>query len=46
MNMANELLNAAIKKDIAKIDELHFFDTFAFPAKKATSRTQKPNTAN
>jgi type II secretory pathway predicted ATPase ExeA len=46
INLSNELLNAAIKKDIAKIDEQHYFDTFAFPVKKATARTQKQNTAN
>lgn len=46
MNLSNELLNAAIKKDIAKIDEQHYFDTFSFPTKKPTSRIQKPNPAN
>jgi general secretion pathway protein A len=37
-NLANELLNAAIKKDVAKIDEKLYFDTFAYPMKKADSR--------
>jgi type II secretory pathway predicted ATPase ExeA len=44
MNLANELLNAAIKKDIAKIDEKHYFDTFSFPVKKTTSRSPKQST--
>jgi general secretion pathway protein A len=34
-NLANELLNAAIKKDVAKVDEKLFFETFAPPMKKA-----------
>jgi len=46
INLSNELLNAAIKKDAVKIDEQIYFDTFSFPVKKATSRTQKQNSAN
>ena len=37
-NLANELLSAAVKKDVAKIDEKLFFDTFAYPMKKADAR--------
>lgn len=38
-NLANELLSAAIKKDVAKVDEKLFFDTFAPPMKKSDART-------
>jgi len=43
MNLANELLNAAIKKDVAQIDEKIYFDTLAFPTKKTMSKNSKQN---
>lgn len=46
MNLANELLNAAIKKEIARLDEQHYLDTFAFPMKKQVSRTSKQSLTN
>ncbi|MBF0546882.1 MAG: hypothetical protein HQM08_20750 [Candidatus Riflebacteria bacterium] len=42
-NLANELLKAAIRKDIARIDEQLYFDTFAFSEKKASSKLSKSN---
>lgn len=44
INMANELLNAALKKEIARIDEQHYLETFSFSAKLA-SRSSKSNAA-
>jgi general secretion pathway protein A len=38
-NLANELLSAAIKKEVAKIDEKLFFDISAHPMKKTDART-------
>ena len=43
INLANELLNAAIRKDAAKIDEKLYLDTFTFPIKKGPPRNQKQN---
>ena len=40
-NLANDLLNAAIKKDVARIDEKLYFDTFTFHGKKPVGRPQK-----
>ncbi|MBF0442188.1 MAG: ATP-binding protein [Oligoflexales bacterium] len=42
-NLANELLKAAIRKDLARIDEQLYFDTFAFSEKKASSKLSKSN---
>ena len=39
-NLANELLNAAIKKDVAKVDEKLFLDTFAPPMKTSDARSR------
>jgi type II secretory pathway predicted ATPase ExeA len=39
-NLANELLSAAIKKDVAKVDEKLFIDTFAPPMKSSDARTR------
>lgn len=44
INMANELLNAALKKEIARIDEQHYLETFSFSAKPG-SRSSKSNAA-
>lgn len=37
-NLANELLNAALKRDVGKIDEKIFFETFTPPLKKADAK--------
>jgi type II secretory pathway predicted ATPase ExeA len=37
-NLANELLNAAIKKELARVDEKLFFETFAPPMKNSDAR--------
>jgi len=43
-NLANELLNAAIRKDVANIDEKLFFETFSHPMGKPDGiRKCKPN---
>ncbi len=46
MNLANELLNAAIKKDVVQVDEKLYFETFAFPVKKAMPKGSKQNSFN
>lgn len=45
-NLANELLNAAIRNDVAKIDEKLYLDTFSFPIKKPGPKGQKPTHPN
>lgn len=40
-NMANELLNAAIRKDVGNIDEKLFFETFSHSTGKPDSRIPK-----
>lgn len=41
INLANELLNAAIRQEAAKIDEKLYLDTFSFPIKKPGPKGQK-----
>lgn len=41
INLANELLSAAIRNDVAKIDEKLYLDTFSFPIRKPPPRAQK-----
>lgn len=46
INLANELLSAAIKNEVAKIDDKLYLDTFSFPLKKPISRSSKQNSLN
>lgn len=39
INLANELLNTAIKKEVAKIDEKLYFETLPYHMKKADAKT-------
>ena len=40
-NLANELMNAAIRKNIVQIDEKLYFEAFAYHGKSSNSRTSK-----
>ncbi|MBF0544697.1 MAG: AAA family ATPase [Candidatus Riflebacteria bacterium] len=42
INLANELLNLAIKNDVAQIDEKLYMDAFSYSMKRSTPRGQKP----
>ncbi len=41
MNLANDLLTAAIRKDVAQVDEKLYFETFAFSMKKGNDQKSK-----
>ena len=46
INMANDLLNAAIRSDVAQINEKLFLETLNYPLKKAPSKSTKQNPLN